>query len=113
MDFAFGDTGELTVDGDENGLRAALDNLLENAARHGARTVRVGDRTRTACIVDDDGPGIPTRTASASSSASPGAHDAARAPGSAWRSSPSRRHSTAASATIEASPLGGARSFLR
>jgi two-component system sensor histidine kinase PrrB len=57
VDFAFGDTHELTVDGDENGLRAALDNLLENAARHGAHTVRVSlEPTRV--IVDDDGPGI-------------------------------------------------------
>ncbi len=44
VDFAFGDAGELMLEGDETGLRAALDNLLENAARHGARTVRLGDR---------------------------------------------------------------------
>ena len=58
VDFGFGDAGELTVLGDESGLRSAIDNLLENAARHGARTVRVGigaDRLQ----VDDDGPGIP------------------------------------------------------
>jgi signal transduction histidine kinase len=59
VDLAFGEpTGELTIEGDENGLRAALDNLLENAARHGAHTVRLtieGPRL----LVDDDGPGIP------------------------------------------------------
>ena len=32
---------ELTVTGDESGLRAIFDNLLENAARHGARRVRI------------------------------------------------------------------------
>jgi signal transduction histidine kinase len=58
VDFAFGDTHESTVHGDENGLRAALDNLLENAARHGAHTVRV-NLEPTRVIVDDDGPGIP------------------------------------------------------
>ena len=59
VDFAFADdTGEATIDGDENGLRAALDNLLENAARHGGRTVRVTVGAH-AVIVDDDGPDIP------------------------------------------------------
>jgi two-component system, OmpR family, sensor histidine kinase PrrB len=57
IDFAFGGTHELIIDGDENGLRAALDNLLENAARHGARTVRVSLEP-TRLIIDDDGPGI-------------------------------------------------------
>ncbi len=58
VDFAFGEAGELALEGDEAGLRAALDNLLENAARHGARTVRlsIGEHRVT---VDDDGPGIP------------------------------------------------------
>jgi signal transduction histidine kinase len=58
VDFAFAGDGELTVTGDATGLRAILDNLLENAARHGARTVRVelGDAH---LAVDDDGPGIP------------------------------------------------------
>jgi signal transduction histidine kinase len=59
VDFAFAqDSGELTIEGDENGLRAALDNLLENAARHGAHTVRLG-LTADGVSVDDDGPGIP------------------------------------------------------
>ena len=58
VDFGFADAGELTVRGDESGLRSALDNLLENAARHGARTVRVGIGAGS-FSVDDDGPGIP------------------------------------------------------
>jgi signal transduction histidine kinase len=58
VDFAFGDAADLVIPGDENGLRAAVDNLLENAARHGARTVRIGI-TDHAISVDDDGPGIP------------------------------------------------------
>jgi len=57
VDFAFGDVRELRIDGDETGMRAALDNLLENAARHGARRVRVSV-TDTGVRVDDDGPGI-------------------------------------------------------
>jgi two-component system, OmpR family, sensor histidine kinase PrrB len=51
-----------TVVGDEAGLRAILDNLLENAARHGARHAEVTLATadgRTVMTVDDDGPGIP------------------------------------------------------
>ncbi len=50
--------------GDEGGLRAILDNLLENAALHGRPGGRVdvsvegraGDAT---IVVDDDGPGVP------------------------------------------------------
>jgi two-component system sensor histidine kinase PrrB len=57
VDFAFGDARELTVDGDETGIRAALDNLLENAARHGAHRVRLSV-TAQGVRVDDDGPGI-------------------------------------------------------
>ncbi len=55
--FAFGHADELTVEGDEHGLRAALDNLLENAARHGASSVRIAIAGDTV-LVDDDGPGI-------------------------------------------------------
>jgi two-component system, OmpR family, sensor histidine kinase PrrB len=58
VDFSFApDSRELTIEGDENGLRAALDNLLENAARHGARSVRLSI-TAHGVTVDDDGPGI-------------------------------------------------------
>jgi signal transduction histidine kinase len=58
VDYAFGEARELTIAGDETGLRAALDNLLENAARHGAHRVRV-HVTDHGVRVDDDGPGIP------------------------------------------------------
>jgi len=55
---------ELELAGWQDGLRAALDNLLENAARHG----RPGGRVRLTVeregdelivTVDDDGPGVP------------------------------------------------------
>jgi two-component system, OmpR family, sensor histidine kinase PrrB len=42
----------------EPGLRSLLDNLLENAARHGGTSVRVAVEGRTV-VVEDDGPGIP------------------------------------------------------
>jgi signal transduction histidine kinase len=56
-------TGDLpdeavTVDAWEPGLRSLLDNLLENAARHGAGRVRVAIDGREV-VVEDDGPGIP------------------------------------------------------
>jgi len=54
----FGLEGEATAVGDESGLRSVLDNLLENAARHGAQTVRV-TLAPGRLTVDDDGPGIP------------------------------------------------------
>jgi two-component system sensor histidine kinase PrrB len=57
VDYAFGDVRETIVEGDEAGLRAALDNLLANAARHGAHRVRVSVTDR-GVRVDDDGPGI-------------------------------------------------------
>jgi len=53
----------VTVDAWEPGLRALLDNLLENAARHGGSgaSVRVtlhgGDAP--SLLVEDDGPGVP------------------------------------------------------
>ncbi len=57
VDFEFGDATPAPVEGDPAGVRAAVDNLLENAARHGARRVRIAvDGARV--IVDDDGPGI-------------------------------------------------------
>ena len=48
----------VVVSGWEPGLRLIADNLLENAARHGAGHVRVALRDRT-LTVDDDGPGVP------------------------------------------------------
>jgi two-component system sensor histidine kinase PrrB len=54
--------GGVALTGSGTGLRLVLDNLLENAARHGGSHVRVaieqvngGGRV----VVDDDGPGIP------------------------------------------------------
>jgi signal transduction histidine kinase len=55
--------GRTAVDGWEPGLRSLLDNLLENAARHG----RPGGEVRVALlggsapelVVEDDGPGVP------------------------------------------------------
>jgi two-component system sensor histidine kinase PrrB len=58
VDFELDAPPEAHAGGDPAGLRAALDNLLENAARHGARTVRVRVEPHR-LIVDDDGPGIP------------------------------------------------------
>jgi two-component system, OmpR family, sensor histidine kinase PrrB len=54
---------ELELSGWQDGLRAALDNLLENAARHGRPRGRVRlavarDGDALAVTVDDDGPGI-------------------------------------------------------
>jgi signal transduction histidine kinase len=46
------------VDGWEPGLRSLLDNLLENAARHGG-AVRVTLTPAAALVVEDDGPGVP------------------------------------------------------
>ena len=51
-----------SVHGWEDGLRRLVDNLLDNAAVHGARTVRVRLRkegSQLALVVADDGPGIP------------------------------------------------------
>jgi two-component system sensor histidine kinase PrrB len=108
VDFALGD-GELVVHGDASGIRAALDNLLENAARHGANTVRVGiagDRV----TVDDDGPGIPAserervfeRFARGSRTSAPGS-----GLGLAIVAQQAALHG--GEAHIEDSPLGGAR----
>jgi two-component system sensor histidine kinase PrrB len=110
VDFAFAeDTGELTIEGDENGLRAALDNLLENAARHGAHTVRVTIEAHRV-LVDDDGPGIPAedrervfeRFARGATTTAPGS-----GLGLAVVAQQAALHGGTAHA--EASPLGGAR----
>jgi two-component system, OmpR family, sensor histidine kinase PrrB len=55
--------GAVPVDAWEPGLRSLLDNLLENAARHGRPQGTVGvalsDGERPELVVEDDGPGIP------------------------------------------------------
>ena len=51
--------GEPTVPLDRTDLAEVLGNLLENAARHAARHVRISaDAARPAIVVEDDGPGI-------------------------------------------------------
>lgn len=53
------------IHGDPEGLRMIVDNLLENAARHGGESVRITARVAAGpdggatLTVDDDGPGIP------------------------------------------------------
>ena len=62
MTFELEGTAEAVVDGDTDGLRMLLDHLLENAAVHGGRRVRVHVRHGDGFVrlsVDDDGPGIP------------------------------------------------------
>ena len=54
-----------TVDGWPDGLRLLVDNLIENAVRHGGSTVRVdlaphADGESLLLSVEDDGPGIPS-----------------------------------------------------
>ena len=54
--------GGCQVLGDVRSLRAAFDNLLDNARRHGAASVRVAVRREAGYVivtVDDDGDGIP------------------------------------------------------
>jgi signal transduction histidine kinase len=52
------------VQGAQDGLRMIVDNLLENAARHGGGHVEVGvaaSNGSATLTVDDDGPGIPAK----------------------------------------------------
>jgi signal transduction histidine kinase len=51
-------TEPVTLPGWQPGLRSLVANLLENAARHGGRTVRL-TLTATELTVEDDGPGVP------------------------------------------------------
>jgi len=64
--FAIGEIEPATVDGWPDGLRLAIDNLLDNAALHGREggtveiaTICEGETVRIS--VSDDGPGIPAR----------------------------------------------------
>ena len=57
-------SGDVVVDGWPDGLRAMIDNLLENAARHGKTGGEVtvalgGDGGSVRLTVDDDGGGVP------------------------------------------------------
>jgi two-component system osmolarity sensor histidine kinase EnvZ len=56
--------GDLTLEIRPDAIRRALDNLIDNALRHGTKVAVVATR-RPAAIevtVDDDGPGIPEAT---------------------------------------------------
>jgi signal transduction histidine kinase len=112
VDFAFGRTDELSLEGDENGLRAALDNLLENAARHGARTVRVAIEGRV-LTVDDDGPGIAeSERARVFERFARGRHTTTPGSGLGLAIVAQQAHLHGATARAEPSPLGGARLVL-
>jgi two-component system, OmpR family, sensor histidine kinase PrrB len=62
--FTFASPDELLMDGWPDGLRLLVDNLLDNAVRHGrpngsVDVLLVRDGPRARLTVDDDGPGIP------------------------------------------------------
>ena len=50
--------GEHTMDADPNLLSAALFNLIDNAVRYGAQTVRVSTPRNNMLVIADDGPGV-------------------------------------------------------
>jgi len=114
-----GPADELELAGWQDGLRAVLDNLLENAARHG----RPGGRVRMAVerdgeaivvTVDDDGPGVEAaererifeRFARGEGADAPGS-----GLGLALVRQQARLHG--GEATVSESPLGGARFRVR
>jgi signal transduction histidine kinase len=102
------------VKGDPDGLWRALENLLENAARHGrdGGHVRVSvagcDPGRAKIVVEDDGPGIPeherTRVVARFARGS-GTTAAGSGLGLAIVEAEARRHGGAL--TLSRSPLGG------
>jgi signal transduction histidine kinase len=102
----------------EPGLRIMVDNLVENAARHGRPggkvrvTLRAADNGRGPAIdVDDDGPGIPEAERERVFEPFRRVDGAAHAPGSglglALVAQQARLHE--AEVTVGDSPLGGAR----
>lgn len=111
--------GGPVVSGEPESLRMLLDNLLENAARHGrpAGTITVtlsADGPVTELLVDDDGPGIPeaerarvlTRFARGS-----GARGEGTGLGLAIAAAQAARHG--GELTLERSPQGGLRARVR
>ena len=109
--------GEVIVDAWEPGLRTLVDNLLENAARHG----RAGGAVHVAVsadgpavVVDDDGPGVALKDRArifepfvrAAGTTAPGS-----GLGLALVSQQVRAHG--ACVVVERSPLGGARFSVR
>ena len=104
------------IAGDAEGLRMLVDNLLENAARHGredgevAASVAAVDGGGVRITVDDDGPGIPPDERAAVLERFVRGRDA-RGPGTglglAIAGAQARRHG--GEVRLEGSPLGGAR----
>jgi two-component system sensor histidine kinase PrrB len=100
--------------GDPDGLRIMVDNLLENAARHGRAgrdavhiAVTVGADELT---VDDDGPGVPESeraTVLIRFGRGAGAHGPGTGLGLAIAAAEAQRHG--ATLTLDESPLGGLR----
>ena len=110
--------GAVTIDAWEPGLRSLLDNLLENAARHGRAggAVRVALRAGDApeLVVEDDGPGISSadRARIFEPFVRLGDRDEGSGLGLALVAQQARHHG--ASVEVESSPeLGGARFVLR
>jgi signal transduction histidine kinase len=108
--------GEALVDGWEPGLRLIVDNLIENAARHGRPGGRVAVTLADGPVlcVDDDGPGIPAERRA--SVFEPFVRlDGGNADGSglglALVAQQARQHG--ATVAVEDSPLGGARFVVR
>ncbi|MGH8903533.1 MAG: sensor histidine kinase [Egibacteraceae bacterium] len=114
--FSFVDPGgPVPLTGSPEGLRMLVDNLLENAARHGRPEGRVSaaverDTGATTLTVDDDGPGVPAEERERVFDRFTRGADA-RGPGSglglALVAQQTRLHG--GTARIEHSPLGGAR----
>ena len=110
---------ELAVEGWPDGLRALVDNLLDNAARHGRRggSVRVELAPaggEVVLLVDDDGPGVPApERERVFARFARGA--AARAPGSGLGLALVRQQARlhGGHAVIEDAPAGGARVRVR
>jgi hypothetical protein len=101
----------VTVAGDAEALRRALENLLENACVHGAGEVTVS-LTREAGVavlaVSDEGPASRRRISTTPSSASGAARtrSGAPAPASGWRSCAPPWSGTAAPSPRKVRPCG-------
>ena len=100
------------------GLRLAVDNAIANAVKHGGATrvqlSAVSSRAGVEIAIDDDGVGVPRRNARSSSTGSPAGSTASHSGsglGLALVAQQAELHGGTAS--LEASPLGGARLLLR
>jgi signal transduction histidine kinase len=101
------------VDGWEPGLRLIVDNLVENAARHGRAGGRVAVTVADgpALIVDDDGPGIPAERRASVFEPFESGDGGGSGLGLALVAQQARQHD--ATVVVEDSPLGGARFVVR